>query len=224
MRFLHLLPAVLFAVLLAPVRVRADESTNVQLNAAHSGGSITGAMSPALTRAWTVDLGATVYGAAIANGQVYAATAGKNTGAGTLLSTLYALDAGDGSIVWGPVTLAGVLGGSSAPVYENGRVYALSSNGTLQAFDAQTGLPLWSQTWPPVRTAAMATRRPLRIGVIYVAGGNHIFALDAVSGAIRWNIASKLRLLDPSHRGGRRSVLSDIMGPGFTSWIWRRGR
>jgi outer membrane protein assembly factor BamB len=89
------------------------------------------------------------------------------------------------------------------PTYWNGRLYAGSADGCVYAWEAATGRRLWrfraapiermiplygglSSTWP-VASGALADD-----GVVYAAAGivshdgTHVYALDAVTGTIRW--------------------------------------
>ena len=79
----------------------------------------------------------------------------------------------------------------SSPVVANGVVYASSSDGRLNAFDATTGTAKWSysksspnviQNWVWVPSPAVAN------GVVYdMAGDGTLYAIDANSGTKRWS-------------------------------------
>lgn len=113
---------------------------------------------------------------------------------------IYALDAVSGEIVWtfdadGPVRFA--------PVYDAGRLYAVSDDGCCHALDAQSGQELWRKRGGPtddllLGNARMIARWPARgavtlhEGVLYFGAGIwpsegiFLYALDPETGAVRW--------------------------------------
>jgi len=72
----------------------------------------------------------------------------------------------------------------SSPAVVGGVLYAGSSRGAFNAYDAATGEPLWS-----VSTGGSATSSPaVANGIVYVATSKGDFlALDAATGATRWS-------------------------------------
>jgi outer membrane protein assembly factor BamB len=104
-----------------------EQARNFQINATHTDSISVENLAPPLQQKWVVDFGEPVSYPLIADGKVYV-TAKNFTGRGT---TLFALDATNGGLVW-----FANLGGNfwSAASYENGRVFALNSDGFLQAF------------------------------------------------------------------------------------------
>ena len=100
--------------------------------------------------------------------------------------TLYALDAGTGTVLWSYVT-GGYVG--SSPVVANGVVYFESWNDdhNVYALNARTGAVLWTYTM----TAAgiLGTSPAVANGVVYV-GSDYLYALDANSGELLWKYGS----------------------------------
>ncbi len=86
-------------------------------------------------------------------------------------------------------------GPKSTPVVDGGRLFTLGISGTLSAFDAATGKPLWRKTFDREFDAASpdfgVAMSPLVDGgqVIVHAGGNKsgaLMALDGATGTIKW--------------------------------------
>ncbi len=86
-------------------------------------------------------------------------------------------------------------GPKSTPVVDGGRLFTLGISGTLSAFDAATGKPLWRKTFDREFDAASpdfgVAMSPLVDGgqVIVHAGGNKsgaLMALDGGTGTIQW--------------------------------------
>ena len=117
----------------------------------------------------------------IADGRVYV-TVSDAVNYGT---TLYALSATDGSILW-----SAPLGGTywwSAACYENGRVFAVNFDGLLRAFDGATGNLVWSVQLP--NQYAFSAPPTVYQGVVYVSGagsGGTVYAVNANNGAVLW--------------------------------------
>lgn len=99
----------------------------------------------------------------------------------------------------------------TAPLVAGQRVFVLTADRTVQAFDGNTGIRLWSQT----RSGEpLVLRHPgvlLAVGDTLVVGlGGRLVALNPSSGSIRWdvNIASP--------RGGNDvERMVDLVGPAF---------
>ncbi len=111
-----------------------------------------------------------------------------------------ALDVSTGDIKWQAYTGGAVR---FPPTYWEGRVYVGSGDGWIYSFEAQTGKLLWkfnaapldrkipvygslSSTWP------VASGVLVEDGIVYAAAGivnydgTHVYALDAVTGKIKW--------------------------------------
>jgi outer membrane protein assembly factor BamB len=172
------LAALLVAVQPSAARARA---VAYQIDEAHTGYT-PATLRPPLTRSWAVDLGGSVSYPLIAQGKVFV-TVSDLSAYGTML---YALDAGSGATVWGPVELGGTYFWSNA-AYEHGRVFAVNYDGLLRAFDAQTGVTLWSVQLP--NQYAFSSPPTAGGGTVYVGGsgiGGTLYAVDEGNGSVRW--------------------------------------
>src|SRR6185369_15183979 len=116
----------------------------------------------------------------IADGKVFV-TVTNESSYGT---RLYALNAADGSTLWSYDLPA--LYHWSGLCYENGRVFALTWNGWLIAFDGSSGSVLWNQTVPGFDSAPTVFQ-----GVIYIssAESHGLYAVRADTGALLWSTA-----------------------------------
>jgi outer membrane protein assembly factor BamB len=132
---------------------------------------------------WTADLGAPVSYPLIANGMVFVATANPD---GSYGNRLYGLNARTGTIVWGPIAIAGVYFGSGL-AYDNGRVFVLMFDGGIRAFNASDGAELWSAQLPGYWYDGAPNAYG---GIVFVTGNGGLSALDEASGAILWTTAS----------------------------------
>ena len=111
-----------------------------------------------------------------------------------------ALDAADGKPRW-----KGYTGGAIffPPAIWEGRVYVGSADGHVYAFEAATGRPLWkfraapAHRWIPVlgklsSTWPVAGGVVVDEGIVYAAAGiahydgTHVYALDAITGEVKW--------------------------------------
>jgi len=94
-----------------------------------------------------------------------------------------ALNASTGDVVWQAAAPAPV----QAPLaISNGRLYAVSLDGTLQALDAATGAVLWSKYTGPNSPAGDAAPAIANNKVYFAAGDSNLYALDAATGAVIW--------------------------------------
>jgi outer membrane protein assembly factor BamB len=141
---------------------------------AHSGFSCT-TLPTILTKKWSVTLNGAASYPIIADGKVYMTT--SNAG-GTYGGWLYALDAADGTVAWGPVPLSGTY--YYFPLaYDAGRVFVNDFDGTVRAFDGSTGAQLW------VRETSYFSGEPVaRNGVVWLQGAGVAFGLSQTSGQI----------------------------------------
>lgn len=159
------------------------DATAFQINAAHSG-TVTFANLLPLPSAptWSVDVGGTPSYALIANGKVFVTVPVSGGG-----SEILALDQATGSMVWGPIEVAG---GANA-AYDNGRVFVISSPfgnaATMEALDAGTGALDWSTL---LSGQYMFTSGPSAgDGMVFTGGagsGGTLYALDEATGATVW--------------------------------------
>jgi len=127
-------------------------------------------------------------------------TAGEFVYAGDRSGVLRAWRAASGELCWQAHTGGPLFG---APAVEQGRVFVGSGDGRVYAFEAATGRPLWrfraapAHRWIPVYGQLMSTWPVaggvvVQDGVLYAAAGIHhydgihVYALDAVTGDVRW--------------------------------------
>ena len=136
-----------------------------------------------------------------------------------------ALDAATGSVRWTAYT-GGPL--KYPPAVWQGRLYAGSCDGWVYAYEAASGQPLWrfraapaertipvygtlSSTWP------VAGGVLVQDGAVYAAAGiasydgTHVYALDAVSGRLRWHNNSSGRLTEEEDRVTGISVQGHLL-------------
>src|ERR1044072_6540085 len=102
-----------------------EQPRNLQIEPTHKGSSTVERLSPPLRRRWTVNFGQPISYPLIAGGKVFVTV--KNAPPITSGTTLYALNAIDGSTIW-----SFDLGGRtfwSAACYENGTVFAINNAG-----------------------------------------------------------------------------------------------
>ncbi len=162
----------------------AQVSNSFQIDPAHTGSLQTPEhFTPPLQQKWAVDLGAPISYPVIADGLVFVTTAGyPDTG-----EKVFALSTSTGKVVWEQF-----VGGGLSEAYLtwlNGTIFALGSNGIIEASDATTGRLKWtvqitdqlSFGTPPVAAA----------GALYVVGdesGSTLYRINAATGAIEWKV------------------------------------
>ena len=156
-----------------------DQAVTYQINPAHSGSVWTSPFGPPLVHKWSRDLGNTVSYPLIAEGKVFVAVTGN---------WLIAIDAETGQTAWGPVVIPGSYFWCGL-AYSNGRVFVVNHNGLLRAFDAGTGLELWSSQMPG-QYSFTSPPSPYN-GIIYfggAGGGGNVYAVRESDGAVIWNV------------------------------------
>lgn len=99
-------------------------------------------------------------------------------------SSLYAVSANDGAVLWEFDEASG--SGASAPAYSNGTVYYGSLDQTLYAVSANDG----SLEWSYEADARLDQSSPtVADGTVYVGSGHgdgSLYAIDAETGVLRW--------------------------------------
>jgi outer membrane protein assembly factor BamB len=142
-------------------------------------------------------------------------TAGNLVIAGDRSGQLRAWDASTGQHRWQAYTAGPLFG---APAVECGRVFVGSGDGRVYAFEAATGRPLWrfraapADRWIAVYGQLMSTWPVaggvvVQDGVLYAAAGIHhydgihVYALDAVTGEVRWYNDSSGTTSEPLNHG-----------------------
>jgi outer membrane protein assembly factor BamB len=163
-------------------------------------GTITAAWPKALKPGWKVPLGIGYSSPVVVGQRVFTfARNGDN-------EVLASLDLATGKLVWtqsypapynlNPAARAHGLGPKSTPVVQGGRVHTLGIAGTLSAFDAQTGRPIWRKDFggqfregAPTYGAAMSPVVADGLLIAHVGGDGDgaLSAFDAATGAVRWS-------------------------------------
>ena len=179
------------ALLFAPAAHAAspgNDAVAYQINPAHTGAVYTPNLTPPFHKAWSVDLGGSVSYPLIAQGKVYV-TVDANNGAAV---NLYALDATTGSVVWGPVNVVGTglyfaPTGFANAAYDAGRVFTVGAGGTMAAYDADTGTPVWTTQLPDQYSFSSAPTAAN--GIVYTGGagdGGTLYAVRESDGTLLW--------------------------------------
>jgi outer membrane protein assembly factor BamB len=187
------------AITLPPAEANADW-TQPGGNASKSMGHL--ALGTSLGRAWTADIGDGSQSRArlasapvVANGRIYTIDTqavvrafDARTGA-----QVWAHEVGDpkdrrgGISVWtGESTGAhGILFGGGVS-FDNGRLYATSGLGDVEAIDAATGAQVWRvRPGGPLRGAPTIANENIYV----ITQDNQLFALNPADGKLRWNAA-----------------------------------
>ena len=157
----------------------STDAVAFQINPAHTGSVTFSSVTFPSGPAWTVDVGGSPSYALIAQGMVYVTVKLADGN-----SQLIALSQSDGHVVWGPVDIVGV----SNAAYDNGRVFAISSQylgpSMILAFDATTGAALWSTVL--TRQYYFASAPTAANGLVF-AGAGKVYAINQATGAMAWN-------------------------------------
>ena len=165
-----------------PPDAPAGAATTYQLDALHDGWS-TDQLATPLGKLWSRDLGQQVGYPLMVNGRVFVTTSQPFVAYGT---ELWALDASNGSILWGPLSLGGTY--AFAGIAADGQyLYAVTFNGFLRQIDQATGAFGWSENLP--NQSAFTSPPTVRNGTVYVGGagsGGTLYAVDAATGAVNW--------------------------------------
>lgn len=126
-----------------------------------------------------------------------------------------ALDAKDGKVRWRAYAGSAIY---FPPAIEDGRLFVGSADGRVYAFEAATGRSLWNfraapvDRWIPVYGKLISTWPVsggvvVQDGVVYAAAGiahydgTHVYALDAVSGKVKWYNDSSGTISDQANHG-----------------------
>ena len=167
-----------------PPNAPVGSATTYQMNAAHDGLATDAPTSP-LYRAWSRNLGGAVSYPLVVNGRVFVVANNPSGGSGT---TLWALNAADGSTEWGPLTISSDFDVTGITA-DGANVYYLTYGGKLVAINQATGAQVWSQQGP---TGGTYTSAPIvHNGVLYFVNdgstvGSGTIALSAATGTLLW--------------------------------------
>ena len=160
-----------------PGSLPTTDAPAFRTDAAHTGAQPTDPIAAPLCLAWYFDLGAQISYPVVVGSVVFVSSG----------TTLAALNAATGTYIWGPVSLVA----QSVLSYDQGRLYALTENGALRAFDASNGSDLWSVQ---LRGQFEFDPPPVALGgQVFVNGlesGGTTYAVDGASGAIDWTAST----------------------------------
>lgn len=167
----------------------ADDSVSYRIDPAHTSSQPNDQLAVPLHQRWAVDFrdgspywltqGGRIWYPLIAGGRVFVSAA---TSTGT---TLYALDAATGQRLWNDPLPASRPW--SATAYDAGRVFAITMDGVLRAFDAATGAVSWT-----VKLSQYFFESPPTAvgGIVYLigaGGGSTLFAVSEANGHVLWH-------------------------------------
>jgi outer membrane protein assembly factor BamB len=159
-------------------------ATTYQGNALHDGNQPIGDLPTTLKQAWRATFDDIVSHPLIAGGRVFVTVRGQP---GSVYGNrLYALDAEDGAVLWGPVPV-GRTYSRVGIAFGDQRVYAIDFDGMLQAYSAETGEVQWSSVLPG--QGAFTSSPTAFAGMVYVGGagvGGTLYAVDGATGALAW--------------------------------------
>lgn len=128
---------------------------------------------------WKADTGMLNQQATVAGGLVYVTTWGNG---GVSPQRVFAFSAKDGSLKWSRPT--DTANSQYPAAVAEGRVFVGSDTGTLYAFDAARGTPLWKIPFSGYVSAPIVAAGP---AVIVNTGTGTISALAAATGEVRWS-------------------------------------
>lgn len=136
-------------------------------------------------------------GLAVANGKVYASSGFRE---------VVQIDARTGAIGWRSLTEAPI---HAAPTVADGRVFTVDVNDEMFAFDANTGLQLWTYQalTEPARMLAASSPAVENDTVVASFASGELVALRAANGAELWNTS-----LSRVSRTNALSEIRDIAG------------
>jgi outer membrane protein assembly factor BamB len=158
----------------------ADSAVAYQIDIAHSGSQSDDTFRPPFDQKWDVDLKGQVSYPLIVDGRIFVTVRASQ---GTELN---ALDEEDGHVLWGPKPLSGTFWWSGI-AYDEGRVYAVNTDGILSAFDAESGERIWTQQLEG--QYAFSSPPTAADGLVFLGGagsGGTLYAVDGASGETLW--------------------------------------
>jgi len=148
-------------------------SVTYQIDPAHDGAiNFAKGFGTPPNQLWRVTLSGYMYAKTlIAEGKVFALYEGDGG------SEIYALDLSNGQILWQLP-----FGSQIQSAYDGGVLYVMGATGQLQAFNAGTGEPIWSQQLPAAGLAP-----PMAVdGRLYLDLPGALYAFDGATGGLLW--------------------------------------
>ena len=234
------LPLLLLVLLLFVPGLQAADPAMFRGDPAHAG-SFESSPPTLASTAWSFRTGAKVLSSpVVSEGIVYVGSADHK---------LYALDAKTGALKWS-FRAQGAI--ASSPAVAGGRVYFSSLDGLIHALDAISGKPAWSFrtagerrfTAPGIHGAQPRTETmpdpfdvflssPVVAGdTVFVGSGDqHVYALAAATGALRWKVKTgDVVHASPAVDGGLvfvgsfdRTFYALDAGTGAVRWTFQTG-
>ena len=151
-----------------------------QMTPVHDGLAPATNLAPPLVAAWSRDLGVDLAYPVVADGRIHVVVP-EQTG-----TTLMTYDLATGEPLWGPEDIDGNWGWARLAL-DGGRVFAITGDGLLSAFDAEDGSLRWSVDLPVQHSfSAPPTATG---GVVYVGGagsGGTVYAVSGSTGELLW--------------------------------------
>jgi outer membrane protein assembly factor BamB len=172
-------------------------------NASHTGVAEE-TVEPPLNLLWKYKTGGSIFSSpVVSDGVVYIASED---------SFVYALDAASGSLKWKFETDGSIY---SSPAVSGGLVYISSADTYLYALNASTGSLKWkfklfrnfigTRRLPYLKWESMGNKKfgssAVSDGILYIAGDEYIYALDADTGSLKWRYNSPYLRSSPAVSG-----------------------
>jgi len=187
--------------------VGADDAVGFQIGHSHAGSQPSDTLVPPLRQAWAVDLPAAQTNPQFSYPLIVAGHVFVTGWRYGQPGSLTALALASGSVVWGPIDIGGD-GHWSALTYDNGAVYTVVGDGTVNAVDAATGAVLWTRAL----AAGVHAEPAAGSGAVYVATSSSLVALRESDGAPLWSRAIATSSSNTPAVVGGQVFVSD--GPG----------
>ena len=179
----------------------STEATAYHVDPGHTGYS-SAPLIPPLSRRWEREFPATVSYPLIAQRRVFVTVQGSTRQDTRLL----ALKQATGRTVW-----VQQFPGYSFPLatYDQSRVYVITKDGQLTAFNADNGHLMWRRDLSRRKTYIFSTAPTAVAGSVYVSGsgvGGTVYRVDADTGRLVWRVETVGSESTPSVAGGVVSV------------------
>jgi outer membrane protein assembly factor BamB len=176
-------------------------AVTVALNGAHDGYQPGETLAPPLYRRWSVSFAGYPFAPVVAEGRVFVGLGGPS-------AEVFAFDRTNGAQLWGPVVFSSQLGDRADLAYDNGRLFVVdrdrySNQLPLSALDPATGAIEWSNA---LLGQSFFTAPVAGGGLVYVVGaggGNTIYAVDQITGMLRWSVHGSFSYEAPTLSGGK---------------------
>lgn len=151
----------------------SDSSPSARLDTAHTADLPQDPLAPPLTQKWSVSLAGAASDPLVVDGTVFI----------TDDVSLRAIDLASGSPKWAPAPIGGFTSGVAAVAYDGGMLFVVNDNDDLEAFSAQTGVPLWSLQLAQGGSAGDVTASS---GTVYESTPASLYAVSETTGKVIW--------------------------------------